>query len=297
MDEQKKTFDEVSIVIMVLLALGNDGAEIFFDLLAATVIGLPGEAIMEPVNLALDGVFTVWFFAKCGFGVPSVLQLLDDGLQLVGVPGRTICVIAGILIANNPKFKKIAEAVAAVEGGGVAGEIKGAGGAAQAEGVVAKETKLGAGGVKTEEGVPVGAEGGTGRVEEERKRVGAAPSEGRPETGGEEGGKEKTQEELDKEAREKKAEEEMRQPGEVPPMEALQQETLEQTPQAPGQETEEGEEVSSGSQPRQPISIEDIKRIQAAKTKEGLEHPKAPHDVTQENTEENKKDVDLPRAA
>ena len=31
MDEQKKTFDEVSIVIMVLLALGNDGAEIFFD--------------------------------------------------------------------------------------------------------------------------------------------------------------------------------------------------------------------------------------------------------------------------
>lgn len=109
MDERKKTFDEVSIVIMVLLALGNDGAEIFFDLLAATIVGLPGEAIMEPINLAMDGIFTFWFFAKCGFGGPSIIQLVDDLLELVGIPGRTICVVAGILIANNPKLAAVAE--------------------------------------------------------------------------------------------------------------------------------------------------------------------------------------------
>ena len=118
MDEQKKPFDTVSIVILILLALGNDGAEIFFDLLAATVVGLPGEAIMEPIDLAMDGIFTFWFFAKCGFGGPSIIQFVDDLLELIGVPGRTICVVAGILIANNPKFAAVAEVAAGAATGG-----------------------------------------------------------------------------------------------------------------------------------------------------------------------------------
>ena len=88
------------------------------------MIGLPGEAIMEPIDLAMDGIFTFWFFAKCGFGGPSILQLVDDLLELVGVPGRTICVVAGILIANNPKLAKIAELAATAETGGAGAGLK-----------------------------------------------------------------------------------------------------------------------------------------------------------------------------
>jgi hypothetical protein len=154
MDEKQKPFDAVSIVIMVLLALGNDGAEVFFDLLAATVVGLPGEAIMEPIDLAMDGIFTFWFFAKCGFGGPSIIQIVDDILELVGVPGRTICVVLGILLANNSKLAPIVEmagaalltgpaGAAAVEAGGAA-EVGAAAAAATGEAAVAAETTVGA---------------------------------------------------------------------------------------------------------------------------------------------------------
>jgi hypothetical protein len=74
----------------------------------------------------MDTIVTFWFFVKCGFGAPAIIQLVDDVLELVGIPGRTICVIAGILIANNPKLAKLAEVAATIETGGASKELEGA---------------------------------------------------------------------------------------------------------------------------------------------------------------------------
>jgi hypothetical protein len=124
MDEEKKPFGIVWFVLLVIIAFANDVAEVIFDLLAATGVGLVGEAIMEPVNFILDGLVSAIFIAKCGWGMPALIQLVDDMLQIVGVPGRTISVVAGILIANNPKsmLAKAAKLAAAAETGG-AGEL------------------------------------------------------------------------------------------------------------------------------------------------------------------------------
>lgn len=198
MDEKEKPFDTVSIVILVLLALGNDGAEIFFDLLAATVVGLPGEAIMEPINLGMDGIFTFWFFAKCGFGGPAMIQIADDVLSLVGIPGRTICVVAGILIANNPKLAAVAEIAGAAALTGGAGAVAAEAGETAEVGAVAAEsatagTAAGAEVAKAETTVVETGTGGTTKTIEEAEKDQAPQEEG----GGEEA--EQKKEELEKE--------------------------------------------------------------------------------------------------
>lgn len=118
---QEKPFDAVSIVILMLLAVANDAAEIFFDLLALTGIGLAGQAIMKPIDLAMDGLVTFWFFSKVGFGGPLILQFVDDILQIFFIPGRTICVGLGIFMANNPKLAQVTQLAVAIETGGAAG--------------------------------------------------------------------------------------------------------------------------------------------------------------------------------
>jgi hypothetical protein len=199
MEEQEKPFDTVSIVILVMLALGNDGAEIFFDLLAATVIGLPGEAIMEPINLGMDGIFTFWFFAKCGFGGPSIIQVADDLLELVGIPGRTICVVAGILIANNPKLAAVAEmaGAGALTGGAgaVATEAGEAGAAAEGAATAAKGTEAAA---KAESGVEAGVPKTAGETggETEKPQEKGATTEEEMETREERSPEENAQEEI-----------------------------------------------------------------------------------------------------
>ena len=78
MDEKEKPFDIISIVILLTLALLNDGAEIFFDLLALwTGVGIVGEAIMEPANFCSWtplSSFSV-LLMKCGLGgTPTIMQ-------------------------------------------------------------------------------------------------------------------------------------------------------------------------------------------------------------------------------
>ena len=74
MEEKPKPFDLTSIVVLVIIALLNDGLEIFFDLFAATGVGLAGEAIMEVIDFAVDGIVFVWFFMKTGGGAQSYTQ-------------------------------------------------------------------------------------------------------------------------------------------------------------------------------------------------------------------------------
>jgi hypothetical protein len=123
MEEKPKPFDLTSIVVLVIIALLNDGLEIFFDLFAATGVGLAGEAIMEVIDFAVDGIVFVWFFMKTGGGAQSYTQVGAGFLESFGVPDRTIGVVIGILIANNPKAAKVAEVVveqALIQGAAIA---------------------------------------------------------------------------------------------------------------------------------------------------------------------------------
>ena len=223
MDDQEKPFGTVSIVLLMLISLANDAAEVFFDLLAATVIGIPGEAIMEIINFAVDAVVTPWFFMKCGFGGPSLAQILDDVLSAVGVPGRTICVSFGIYVANNPNsfFGKIGKTAAAIETGGESGALSE--GLQEGE-TVAKEAESAAEtAVKTEKGAA---------AEMETKQPKGKPSES-------------NEEETKKEQAEKNMEpEEEREPEEV-----AEEKIFEETPRnqdANRHKTDEQEDESSG---------------------------------------------------
>ncbi len=254
MDEQEKPFDTISIIILLSLAVANDGAEIFFDVLASTMVGLPGEAIMEPIDFIVDAVVTYWFFSKCGFGASSFMQIIDDLLESVGVPGRTICVGAGIFMANHPKLAAVAEVA------GAAALTSGVGAIAAEAGETAEVGAVAAEGATATEGAAISSEaaaeaesaagGGIRGAAEEAEGGGRIPEEA---PSGKEGGGEG--EGGEEEEKRKKLEEEMEPKEERPPEEVLRKELLEQTPTSENEEEEEdegeGEEAEGSEQDAQ----------------------------------------------
>lgn len=138
MDEGEKPFPIEFIVILLIVAIANDVAEIFFDLLDFTGVGVAGEAIMEPANFVLDFFFTGIFWWKVGPGGGTITQYIGDILEPFLIPGRTISVGLGMWIANHPNsaIGKAATTAASVEGGnigGAAGETEGAANAVEKE--------------------------------------------------------------------------------------------------------------------------------------------------------------------
>lgn len=236
MDEQEKPFDTISIIVLLSLAVANDGAEIFFDVLASTMVGLPGESIMKPIDFAMDGIFTFWFFSKCGFGGPAIIQVADDLLELVGIPGRFICVAASIFMANHPKLAAVAEMAGAAALTGGAGAVAAEAGETAEVGVVAAESATAAtegaavSGEVTTEAESVAEGGARGAVEEtgnESKVSKEAPS-------GEEG--------EEAEEKKKKLEEEMEPEEERSPEDVLREKLLNQTPTSKEDEDEDDED-------------------------------------------------------
>jgi hypothetical protein len=148
MDEEEKPFPIEFIVILLIVAVVNDVAEVFFDLLDFTGVGVAGEAIMEPANFVLDFFFTGIFWWKVGPGGGTITQYIGDLLEPFLIPGRTISVGLGMWIANNPNsaIGKAASTAASLESGnveGVAGEAEGAAGAVEKEAAgVGTEKKL-----------------------------------------------------------------------------------------------------------------------------------------------------------
>jgi hypothetical protein len=138
MDEGEKPFPIEFIVILLIIAVANDVAEIFFDLLDFTGVGVAGEAIMVPIDLVLDFFFTGIFVWKVGFGGGTITQYIDDLLEPFLIPGRTISVGLGMWIANHPNSTvgKAANTAASLESGNVGG-IEG-----EAEGAVNAERKI-----------------------------------------------------------------------------------------------------------------------------------------------------------
>jgi hypothetical protein len=130
MDEEiEKPFPIEFIVILLLVAIANDVAEIFFDILDFTGVGLAGEAIMEPANFVLDLFFTGIFWWKVGPGGGTITQYIGDLLEPLLIPGRTISVGLGMWIANHPNsaIGKVATTATSIESGnieGVAGETE-----------------------------------------------------------------------------------------------------------------------------------------------------------------------------
>lgn len=125
MDEGEKPFPIELIVILMVVAIANDIAEICFDLLDFTGVGIAGEGIMEPANLALDLFFTAIFWWKVGPGGGTITQYIGDLLEPFLIPGRTISVGVGIWVANHPSssLSKIANTSSAIEGGNIEGEL------------------------------------------------------------------------------------------------------------------------------------------------------------------------------
>lgn len=199
MDEEiEKPFPIEFIIILLLIAIANDVAEVFFDLLDFTGIGVAGEAIMEPANLILDFFFTGIFLWKVGFGGGTVTQYIGDILEPLLIPSRTISVGIGMWVANHPSsaIGKVASTAASLESGNVGGATSEAEGVAagvgkeassaekglQKEGTTTAETNV-AGGEKS-----VGASGEpespetTGGEEKKspEKDIMASPEEGNP---------------------------------------------------------------------------------------------------------------------
>lgn len=309
MDDKEMPFSTVDIVFLVIIGLVNDGLEIFFDLLAASVVGLPGEAIMEPIDFVFDCIVTAWFFMKCGFGGPALAQILDDILEIFGVPGRTICIGVGVYVANHPgSFLATAGQVAATIGtGGEAAIAEEAGSLAMAA-KTAEEAGAAAGtAMKTEEGVA--AAGGEARSL--RRAGGETTSEHPRGTAGGEGegvgvgegegvGEEEAGEEGAEQETREKAEKEMEAGGEISPEEEAAEEdfgqTSQQTEQASEQEGDEDKEEhetdEGDAEQLKPsnnvVSIDEGKKKQRAEAvKQNLEHLKAAHSVTGEDEDKD----------
>jgi hypothetical protein len=128
MDEEPKPFPIEFIVILMIVAIANDIAEVCFDLLDFTGVGIAGEGIMEPVNFVLDLFFTGIFVWRLGFGGATITQYIDDLLEPLLIPGRAISVGLGMYIANHPQSAvgKVANQAASLENGGGVGELEGA---------------------------------------------------------------------------------------------------------------------------------------------------------------------------
>jgi hypothetical protein len=180
MDEEEKPFPIEFIVILLLIAVANDVAEIFFDLLDFTGVGLAGEGVMEPANLVLDFFFTGIFWWKVGPGGGTITQYIGDLLEPLFIPGRTISVGLGIWIANHPNSMvgKVATEAAALEAGEMAHPAS-EGWVDQGGGVYSKH----AGSTRTY-GELTGEEGGSTHIKEgtpdsaNEKNAESKPSEG-----------------------------------------------------------------------------------------------------------------------
>jgi hypothetical protein len=284
MDEQKKPFDIVSIVILILLALANDGAEIFCDLIDFTGVGLASEGIMKPVDFIMDGIFGSWFFVRCGFGAPFVIQLVDCFLELFGIPGRTICTIVGIVIANNPKLEKLAETAALFASSGATGKLtkegKGLEKLEEEENIVSKKTP-----------------GGATEHEEREASLGVQKTE--PQTGGEATKEDQAEKTAAEKAKTEKLEEEMEPAEEQSPETVAEREIFERTPAAARRDTEEaghssqlrpapdGNPSPAKANPSNVISIDNIRSSsikKAEEVKRELSHEKPLHDITEGGT-------------
>ncbi len=111
MDEQKKPFGAVDIVLLCIIAGASDLADLFTDLaLPIPVIGQVAYFLnMLLISPAVWATIQLWFIIKVGFGAPGLVTVAGGILNVVGVSGsQTASTLVAIYLANHPKVAKVA---------------------------------------------------------------------------------------------------------------------------------------------------------------------------------------------
>lgn len=154
-----KKFSTVEIVLLVIVALLNDVALIFTDLIfGVPVVGQAIGGLMEGVNVLIWGGMTLLFWMKTrSFGKGGLLQAAGGIAEFFGMPGRTATVVIGIIITNNELIGKLAVAGAAV----AATAATGGAAAPAAAGALAAEGGTLATGAVAAEGAALGGSAAT----------------------------------------------------------------------------------------------------------------------------------------
>lgn len=183
-DEQTKPFNVVWVVLLLIIAAMNDLGTLFFTLLSMTGVGITGEAIMVPLNTLLGAFFSAIFFIKMGFGGGSLLALGGSIAEFI-IPSRLLTVGGALLMANNPKLKKIGELAAAAETGGASEAAKAgklAETAQKTEGAVERVERAGSGAENAGGEISRAGEasGGETKVPEQKEAGSPAEAEEKP---------------------------------------------------------------------------------------------------------------------
>lgn len=129
-DKQEKPFDTVSIVVLVMISLMSDGADLVAVMgMAIPVVGqilyFGNSMVISPIAWTiLQGTI---LYKTGGFKASSLIALLGGVGNVANVPGSaTSTTIWAILQANSPQLKKVAD-VASGKGIGKAGAAGGVG--------------------------------------------------------------------------------------------------------------------------------------------------------------------------
>lgn len=109
MGEQKK-FDIVEIILLFLVSAVAD----ILTLAAYITLVIPviGQAMWFAswiIGGSIWALTTFWFIMKVGWGGGALLQTAG-GIASFIVPARTLTVLVGVVIANNPELRAAAEA-------------------------------------------------------------------------------------------------------------------------------------------------------------------------------------------
>lgn len=136
MNDDQKKFDTVEIVLLMMLAIGNDAVMVLADMgVAIPVVGVAFAGMIEVVNVVMWGIILLWFIMKLGFaGQIGLFQVAGGIAEFFGIPGRSATVAIGIFMANHPKVAGIVTKVATVA---AVGAVTAGAGAAAAAGAKA----------------------------------------------------------------------------------------------------------------------------------------------------------------
>ena len=108
-----KKFSAPEIVIMLIIAVLNDVLAIVADVsLAIPILGEILIVIAEITDFLVWGIILIWFGFKVGlFGRAGFAQLIGGATEFIGIPGRTVSAIIGIIMVNNPKASALATGI------------------------------------------------------------------------------------------------------------------------------------------------------------------------------------------
>jgi hypothetical protein len=105
-EKGKKKFNQVEIIVAVMIAFGSDLLLLAVDIITPIpIVGWAAAVVIRVIELLLWFSMQTWFFMKMGFfGRIGVMQAAGGIVSVIGIPFvRTGTVISSIYMANHPK--------------------------------------------------------------------------------------------------------------------------------------------------------------------------------------------------